>query len=288
MTTARQPDAEVTLDEALVRELLADQHPDLATLPLRRAGVGWDNETWRVGETLAARLPRRALGAQLIAIEQTWLPRLAPDLPVPVPAPLRAGTPGHDYPYAWSIVPWFAGTSAEHGPVGFAAARRLGELLHALHVPAPTGAPHNPYRSVALAERPSPLDALHRVFDGAPPRTLLRIWERALHAPVPGHRWWIHGDLHARNLVMDGTVLEAVIDWGDMAGGDPAVDLSVLWTVMDPVEHTAFCAAYGPVDGDLLLRARGWALLFGALFATMDDDPGMQAIGRRTLGQLTG
>ncbi len=286
MTGTRHPDAEVAIDEPLVRALLAGQHPDLASLPLRRAGVGWDNETWRLGDELAVRLPRRALGAQLIAVEQTWLPRLAPALPVAVPAPVRTGGPAAGYPYPWSIVPWFAGATAELGPVGPEVARGLGELLRALHKPAPDDAPHNPHRSIALAQRPLP--SLEAACGGPPPRALQRTWERGVGAPMPDRRWWIHGDLHARNIVVNGGALQAVIDWGDLAGGDPAVDLSALWTVLEPGEHTAFCAAYGPVDGDLLLRARGWALLFGALFATMDDEPGMQALGRRTLARLTG
>lgn len=41
----------------LIRDLLRDQHPDLAGLPLGPAAKGWANQTWRLGDELAVRLP---------------------------------------------------------------------------------------------------------------------------------------------------------------------------------------------------------------------------------------
>jgi aminoglycoside phosphotransferase (APT) family kinase protein len=54
------PNAEVEVDEALVRRLLNEQHPDLADLPLRPLEHGWDNVSWRLGDELLVRLPHRA------------------------------------------------------------------------------------------------------------------------------------------------------------------------------------------------------------------------------------
>ncbi len=59
----KMPAAEVEVSADLVRRLLADQHPDLARLPVEFLANGWDNELYRVGDRLLARLPRRALGA---------------------------------------------------------------------------------------------------------------------------------------------------------------------------------------------------------------------------------
>jgi hypothetical protein len=88
------PAAEVEVSADLVRRLLADQHPDLARLPVEFLANGWDNELYRVGDELVARLPRRALGAQIITNEQRWLPGLAPRLPLPIPIAERARIPG--------------------------------------------------------------------------------------------------------------------------------------------------------------------------------------------------
>ena len=81
----QMPAAEVEVSAGLVRRLLADQHPDLARLPVEFLANGWDNELYRVGDGLVARLPRRALGAEIIKNEQRWLPGLAPRLPLPIP-----------------------------------------------------------------------------------------------------------------------------------------------------------------------------------------------------------
>src|SRR4029450_5185628 len=97
----------------LVRALLEAQHPDLAKLPLKDVGSGWDNRLYRLGEALAVRLPQRAVAAPLIEREQRWLPQLAPRLPLPVPIPVRTGEPGCGYPWPWTIVQWRIGESAE-------------------------------------------------------------------------------------------------------------------------------------------------------------------------------
>ena len=128
MAVNRMPAAEVEVSADLVRRLLADQHPDLARLPVEFLANGWDNELYRVGNELVARLPRRALGAQIITNEQRWLPGLAPRLPLPVPYPERTGLPGCGYPYSWSVVPYLPGVPAAEAssfdPAGAAARRR--------------------------------------------------------------------------------------------------------------------------------------------------------------------
>jgi len=141
------PEAEIELSTEIVRSLLEAQHPDLARLPIVEAASGWDNVVYRVGEDLAARMPRRAMGALLAVHEQRWLAALAPGLPLPVPAPVRIGVPGVGYPWPWSIVPWFHGEEAAHAePDDWPdTAERLAAFLTALHRPAPADAPVNPY-----------------------------------------------------------------------------------------------------------------------------------------------
>lgn len=109
LSDVRWPAAEVEIDESLVRSLLADQHPDLAMLDLVPLEHGWDNALWRLGEELVVRLPRREIAAPILINEQHWLPLLAPQLPLPVPAPVRTGQPSDSYPWSWSIVPWLPG-----------------------------------------------------------------------------------------------------------------------------------------------------------------------------------
>lgn len=120
---------------ALLRRLLAEQHPDLADQPVTVLANGWDNVVFRVGGDLLARLPRRGMAARLVSCEQRWLPVLAPRLPLPIPAPVRTGRPGPGYPWPWSIVPYLPGQVAAETPPAdpAAAAVSLGGFLAALH-----------------------------------------------------------------------------------------------------------------------------------------------------------
>ena len=66
----------------LIAELLREQHPDLAGLPLTFGARGWDNQLWRLGDDLAVRLPWATQDAgELLLKEHALLPAIAPRLP---------------------------------------------------------------------------------------------------------------------------------------------------------------------------------------------------------------
>ena len=237
----RMPAAEVEVSADLVRRLLADQHPDLARLPVAFLANGWDNELYRVGDRLIARLPRRALGAEIIKNEQRWLPELAPRLPLPIPGPERTGVPAHGYPYSWSVVPYLPGVPAAEttsfDPARAAAA--VGRFLGALHIAAPTCAPANPFRGVPLAERAGSFATNLALLTGQAGQdqidrdAVLREWDAALAAPsYDGPPVWLHGDLHPANVLVNDGQVSGVIDFGDITSGDPASDLSVAWMLL--------------------------------------------------------
>lgn len=286
------PAAEVHLDDRLVRGLLADQHADLADLPLRHVEAGWDNATYRLGEALAVRLPRRLASADLIAHEQAWLPGLAARLPLPVPAAVRVGRPGRGYPWRWSVLPWLDGAPADLAPPADDQAAALAAFLRALHAPAPADAPANPVRGVPLATRAAAFaERMARVAartDLIEPRHAA-IWQEALAAPIDVGPSWIHGDLHPRNILVAGGAISGVIDWGDMAAGDRATDLAAIWMLFErPAARRAALAAYGPISDATLRRARGWALHLGLtlLDTGLVDTPRHAAIGERTLRRV--
>jgi aminoglycoside phosphotransferase (APT) family kinase protein len=287
------PAAEVDIDEALVRALLLEQHPDLAALSLTHVGEGWDNAVFRLGENLAVRLPRRAATAPMIEHEQRWLPQLAPRLPLPVPTPVRMGRPGAGFPWSWSVVRWVRGTNAATDPIRDpqAVAATLGRFLRALHQPAPEEAPRSPHRSIPLDARTSRLhEHLDQLGDTVNRERVLRLWDRLVVTPRwPGPPTWIHGDLHPANLVLVDDQLAAVIDFGDITCGDPATDLSVMWMLLPP-EHreTLFTAAgrnrSNPSDEQMWRRARGWALAIGvAVVALGRDGNTLTDLGRKAI-----
>ena len=285
------PAAEIDIDVPLVRALLAEQHADLADLPLEREASGWDNDIFRLGEDLTVRLPRRLMAAVLVLHEQRWLPEVAPGLPLPVPVPVRVGGPSEalGYPYSWTVGPWFAGQPLHASPPRDLAATAvsLGAFLAALHQPAPTDAPANPYRGVPLAERADRFEgSLRDLADGIVDKAAARrLWEELVATPPdPGPARWLHGDVHPLNLLVHDGRLAAVIDFGDITAGDRASDLAGAWTFLGRADRDRFRAAAGaqaPIDDHTWARARGWALALGTTMANGDDR--VAEFGRRTL-----
>jgi aminoglycoside phosphotransferase (APT) family kinase protein len=70
---------------------------------------------------------------------------------------------------------------------------------------------------------------------------------------------WIHGDVDARNLLVRGGRLAAVIDFGQTGVGDPACDLTIAWTFFSGAARAAFRDAVA-ADAATWARARGWAM----------------------------
>jgi aminoglycoside phosphotransferase (APT) family kinase protein len=287
-----KPAADIGIDEALVRSLLREQHPDLADLSLREIDSGWDNAIFRLGETLVVRLPRRVAVTHLIEREQQWLPQLAPLLPIPVPAPVRVGQPAQNYPWRWSIVPWLSGRNADLCEPRADQAERLAAFLCALHCPAPANAPLNPYRGVPLRERAEQI--VERIRRLERETTLLnddvvRIYHAAIEAPIDVAPTWLHGDLHAGNMLVDDGTISGVIDWGDMAVGDRATDLATLWMNLSDrkARENAMRACNGVSDATWL-RAKGWAVFFGVTLGTsgLAGDARHALMARRTLERI--
>ncbi len=285
------PAAEIDVTAELVRSLLVEQHPDLADLDLSPVANGWDNAIVRLGTALAVRMPRRQAGAQLIEHEHRWVPAMASRLPIPIAAPVRIGRPSSVYPWSWSICPWFDGDVAADvtltDPVGDA--RRLGAFVAALHEPAPPEAPFNEFRGQPIGGlRPRVVTNVERLgeqIDGA--RTLERFEDLAAVDEWSGPPVWLHGDLHSANLVaVDGSIC-AVLDFGDVTSGDPAVDLAVAWMLFDADARDEFRAAVGGIDDATWSRAEAWALHFALLYVLNSaDNDRFSRMGRSLLAAV--
>ena len=285
------PPAEVDISTELIAELVASQFPDLANEPVRIVGEGWDNVMARIGDDLAARIPRHAVGETLLKREQRWLPQLAPSLPLPVPAPVHIGSPDLGYPFAWSIVPWFDGECADLAPPRSSEAGVFANFVKAVHVPAPPDAPDNRMRDGPLHTKR--VDTERRMGNIAHRSDLLTpklmdIWQSALETEIDLPRVWIAGDIHARNVIIRSGKLAAFIDWGDMCAGDPATDLSGIWNLFEEREaRRAAIDAYGMSDATLR-RASGWAVFCGVILLKtgLQDNPRHAAMGEATLRRL--
>lgn len=294
--SANKPASEVTISHDLIHTLLKEFVPDLADEPLSFHDVGWDNEIHRLGSDYAVRLPRREAAAILVENEQRWLPELAPELPLPIPVPTYAGRPAFGFPWHWSIVPWLTGIPLAHAPKP-PTDRLMDDLsafLNALHVAAPEDAPENPFRGVPLAERDTTVRERIGQIESVDAEAALELWSELLDTPAwGGDPIWLHGDLHPMNLLVRGGHLSAVLDFGDVTGGDPATDLSIAWMLFDVDERLEFRKMLSidgrSVDIHTWNRSRAWALSHAvSCLANSADDPTMHRIGRTTLASVMG
>lgn len=273
----------ISVDPQLVRRLLRSQlPPELAHLteaPLELLGRGWDNVLYRLGADHVVRVPQRRLAADLAGHEIAWVEAASAPvraLGIAAPIPVFAAEPGRIVPWPWTIVPWIPGTDVGHLPIaergGIAAP--LARALVALHRPAPREAPRNPYRGVPLSERARAISdrwpAVSSWLGASKADALRAEWERGLEAPIwPGPPVWFHGDLHPFNLLQLDGRLVGIIDFGDVAAGDPAVDLATAWLTLDIGQREEFWSivlASGSYDDDIRERAAGWAVVLYSAF----------------------
>ncbi|HEX4429830.1 MAG TPA: phosphotransferase [Frankiaceae bacterium] len=281
------PEREITLAEA--RQLVAAGFPDLANAEVELFAQGWDNTAvrWRssrLGE-LVFRFPRRAIALAGVRRELAWLPQLAPLLPIPIPHPTFAGSWSSEGSEAWPF--WGAqmlpGTELavliELSPQQRAdLAGQLGAFLRVLHdvQPGDFEIAGDAQLAVDPMDRGYPAKRAVRTKE-----CLGRLRQSGVHAPFddlaglidraarllapPPPSVICHGDLHVRHVLVGGSAITGVIDWGDLCLADPAVDLSIAFAAFSEDQRQAFFTAYGSIDPDRELRARALAISLSAL-----------------------
>jgi aminoglycoside phosphotransferase (APT) family kinase protein len=217
---------------------------------------------FRLGDDKVVRLPRHPDAVESVAHEQHWLPRLGPRLSVAAPVPLERGEPGEGFPWPWSVYRWLEGRNPVAGAVERpeALAAELGAFVVGLRgIDAQDGPSCG--RGVPLAERDAfTRSAIAQLEGRIDTDAVTALWEEALR--VPGRTAppaWAHGDLSPMNVLVEDGRLTAVIDFGGVGVGDPAVDLIVAWNLLPASARATFREAVGADDAEWA-RGRGWAL----------------------------
>ena len=263
--------AEVEVTHERAAALIESQCPALAPVTLSLMGAGWDNTAYLVNGEWVFRFPRRTIAVPLLEAEGRVLPNLAPRVPFPIPRPEWFGRPADGYPWPFLGYRRLAGRVASDvgldEPARAALARPLARFLRALHdVPRADadawGAPPDAFGRLdgdrlermvrpALAE----LVARSTIDDAAP---WLDIVEAGLAAlPLDGPLALVHGDFYSRHVLVDEAgAMAGVIDFGDLHVGHPAVDLSVVWTLLPARARHEFFEIYGAVSARAAAAAR--------------------------------
>jgi aminoglycoside phosphotransferase (APT) family kinase protein len=295
--TAREWDAEATVDEDLARRLIRAQMPDLELRSLHLLGRGWDMTVWLVDDHWVFRFPRREMVLRGLAKEIAYLPQIAPQLPLPIPAPTYLGAPSADYPWPFYGAPFLPGR--ELADAGLDAAGRaalgrpLGEFLQALHaIELDADLPLDPVRRADMSFRvPKTRERLAELEQlglwQAPPEAY-GVIDAAAGLGPPQPTALVHGDLHLRHLLVDDDGrAAAVIDWIDLSYNEPGVDLVLYWSVLPAEGRVAFRDAYGPIGDEQLLIARILALFLCGTLAVYGHHEAMPSLQRAAQAGLT-
>lgn len=255
------------IDDILVRRLVATQFSQWKYLPVRSVTPGgWDNRTFRLGKQMLVRMPSAQKYATQVEKEHRWLPILAPLLPLKIPVPLEIGKPAEGYPWRWSIYRWLEGEPASSAHVDDMCdfASNLAQFLVALQCIDATGGPvsgeHNFYRGGSLTVyNDQTRQAIDMLKDKIDADAATEIWEAALATIWSDAPVWVHGDIAASNLLVQNGQLSAVIDFGQLAVGDPACDLAIAWTFFTGESREVFRTTLA-LDAGTWARGRAWAL----------------------------
>lgn len=307
MTASPEWSPERSIDLGQAARAIAAQFPALAGLPVRAFGSGWDNLVLAVGDDWVFRFIHREVALPGAARELAVLTALADRFAVPIPHPEHVGTvaPGLDWPF-WGTRRLPGQEIARSGLADddrAPTARALGLFLRGLHSPALADEV-----SAAVSARgvPLPVDPMRRADsrhvlgrardrlarledDGvALPPLLPDLRDRAEALDPPaGAVVLVHGDLHVRHvLVDDDAAVTGVIDWGDTALGDPAVDLMIAFSAFSGPAREAFFDAYGPIPPERETRARMLAVHVCATLAEYARDERMHDVAAEAVRGL--
>lgn len=283
--------AEAVIDEDQARILVREQFPEVAAESVELVGAGWDYTVHRVDGVWAFRFPRREVVLESMGRELAVLPTLARLLPVPVPEPVHLGRPTATFPWPFYGARWLDGREAALATDRAALARPLGRALRALHdTPLLPGLPVDVNARADMALRVprtrEELGALEAEGLWMAPPGVRELLERAERLPSVQPAAVCHGDLHFRQVLVDGPRLTGIVDWVDVCRSDPGIDLQLVFAFLTPESRPAFFDEYGPVGEASLTRARVLALNLSSYLARYGRAQGLEPVEREALDSL--
>lgn len=255
------------IDENLAQQLIQKQFPEWKDLIIRAVEKsGWDNRTFHLGDEMTIRIPSKEEYAPQILKESKWLPILGKELSCKITDPLGLGKPSENYPWHWSINKWIEGDTASLSNIidlnQFA--KQLGIFVKELHgidaSNGPVAGSHNFHRGGDLSVYSSELqEALSKVKDFDEKKIASSIWEEAVSTKWDNTPVWVHGDFAVGNILIKDGELNAVIDFGCLAVGDPACDLAIAWNLFDSPSRHIFREILA-LDQNTWIRGMAWTL----------------------------
>lgn len=287
---------QLAVAESTVRELIADQFPEWARLPVREVdSEGTVNSLFRIGDGVVARFPLRPaeVGAtrDKLEAEAAAARELFGRTPFATPEPFGLGEPGADFPLPWSVQSWISGSTATVIDPGdsFGFADDLASFIRAVRSIDTRGRTFvGPGRGGDLAGSDSWMaecfensDALLDVV------SLRRMWAALRDLPRTAPDVMTHGDLIPGNVLVAGGRLTGVLDVGGLGPADPALDLVGGWHLLEDGPRHALREHVGCDDIEWE-RGKAWAFeqAMGAAWYYVESNEHMSRMGQRTLARI--
>jgi aminoglycoside phosphotransferase (APT) family kinase protein len=287
---------QVHIDADIGREMIFDQFPEYRHERIEQLGaIGTVNAIFRIGSSVAARFPLRAMApaecANMLRNEATAMKEFAAHSPFACPRPIGLGQPGPLYPLPWALQSWIEGDVATQD--GLAAsttfALDIANLIASLRAANTHGRcfdrqgrggslpDHDDWMSICFNNSEDLLDV---------PR-LRRIWVRLRELPRSGPDVMSHRDLIPANLLVRGDRLVGVLDSGSFGPADPALDLVAAWHLLDRNQRETVRTHLGSSEVEWK-RGAAWAFeqAMGLVWYYRSTNPAMSALGRTTLSRI--
>ncbi len=261
----------------IVKQLIKNQFPQYSDLEVRSVEPGGhDHHTYHLGKHMSIRIPSHERYQTQVVKEAKWLPYLQQYLNVMISKPLHLGVPSDLFPMHFGIYEWIEGNpitkQSDSCDLAYALSAFLIDLQSIKTHDAPRPSIDNFYRGGELQVYDE--ETRREIKEGSLPinyNVLLMLWERALSSSWSLQPVFVHGDLVGTNLLESHNQLVGVIDFGGMAVGDPACDLTVAWTLFKGKARSMFMLQMD-MDEATWHRSIGWAVWKALLIAHHDLD----------------
>jgi aminoglycoside 2''-phosphotransferase len=256
------------MDEtANARALIRRSIPGVAVQTLEllpHPGWGGDSDAWLVDDRWIFRIPRSTNTARRFAIEACLLPRLAPTLPLPIPAFQHIARDDRGEP-SFGGYPRIPGQPLRGNQLRRLPRRRrariateIGQFLRALHVTsietalACGVAPPNRGGREGLEDQLREIEAtVCPALDDEERSWVRHCFDDAAAGPLRDEitPTLCHGDLSSDHILFDanGGELTGIIDFGDLTLGDPSGEFTWKAEYGEEFFHQVLLA-YHPVD----------------------------------------
>lgn len=253
------------INTQLVKQLIIEQFPQYQEASIEPVKLdGHDHRTFHLGSTMSVRLPSHKRYQKQVIKEYEWLPFLQKKLDIRISTPLHLGKPSELFPMPFGIYQWIEGSTIQTRVDSCSLAHEVSQFLKSFESISTTNGPlpslDNFYRggSLMVYDDETRLE-LNKLSDQELSKSLLKQWENALASNYNNPPVWVHGDMAGTNLLIHQSKLVGVIDFGGLAIGDPACDLTIAWTLFMGESRALFMKEM-EMDDQTWQRAKGWAI----------------------------